>query len=339
MSKVKISQNLTFKQFNEYAERSPSLEGNWIYRVDHICITNDIDYPKFEVYTSQYYFLTFEDAENSIFKEIAKNKNSISNIYCFRILQLSIGTVPGESEGAAWLYDHEGKLVDYTITTWEENPYKCAFFGRPERRLRFKKGDIVEVISNDIVNLAIIGAEGPSVKEFWKLYNRCKDQFGYFADASDDCYYVIDGPGFTFHSHVPTLSIMKPRFPIPEDIKEYFYYCLDKIEEENNTDRYIVASCNNEHMEERSTASIQIKYDSITNRHILVQEIYDNITGTIAEQSIRADDMAIMGPWFKEVLYGKSRLWYIIRQWNEQYRKSDEEPSLPLDTPLNELVK
>ncbi len=338
MNSDTISPNLTFEEFKEYADRQPSLDGNWIYRMEHIVLNDNTMYPEFKTFTSEYYFHTFEDAENFIREIISDETDAYADTYAFIITQLAVGEKHWSPRGASWLYDYKGNLIDYCITTCEEDPYKSAFFGRSAERMRFKKGDIVEVLSRDSVNLAVVAADGPSVEWFWGLYNRSKDKCGgYFADASDDCYYIIDGPGYAFHSHAPALSLMKPRFPIPEDVRDFFRHCLDKAEEECCIDRYTVASYS-EDISELSATSIGIRYDADRRHHVLVKEIYDDTTCEWSIHDLDADEIARLTPWLNQVLYGKSRLWYIIREWNNQDRDEDREPELSPDTTVSQLL-
>lgn len=179
-----------------------------------------ISYPEFGIYIRTYLFTDFADAQKAAAE---------GDCYCSRITQLPDGGSEDES-GAAWLYDANGTLIDYTITTWENDPLKSRFFGRQASRQRFRKGDIVEVIERDKVHLAVVGADMPSVDWFWSLYEKCKDLNNYFPDASDDCYYMIDGQGEAFHSHVSPVALMKPSRPVSEEIIQYFKLCLESLE-------------------------------------------------------------------------------------------------------------
>lgn len=339
MDEDNISRNLTFEEFKAYADRQPSLDGDWIYRLEHIgMIENTAMYPEFETRSNEYYFHAFKDAEDFI-REILSEPDAYADSYAFIITQLAVGEKRWSPRGASWLYDHKGKLIDCCTTTCEEDPYKSAFFGRSAERMRFKKGDIVEVINQNNVNLAVVAADGPSVEWYWGLYNRCKDKRGgYFADESDDCYYVLDGPGFAYHSHVPTLALMKPRFEIPEDVRAFFKHCLEVADKEECTDRYTIADCDCSQLKELSSTSIRVKYDKGCNRHRLVKEVFEACGISRAELPIESNEVETMAKWLSEVKYGKSRLWYIIRDWNENYRDLDE-PELPLDIPVYELIK
>lgn len=127
---------LTREQFQALAGRQPWLDGRWIYRLERIMAPDGISYLEFDIRSEAAMYSDFADAQKAIHE---------GSCYCSRITQLPDGGSEDES-GASWLYDANGTLIDYTITTWENNPLKSRFFGRPESRQRFRKGDIVEVI-------------------------------------------------------------------------------------------------------------------------------------------------------------------------------------------------
>lgn len=58
----------------------------------------------------------------------------------------------------------------------------------------------------------------------------------------------------------------------------------------------------------------------------------------ILPQDFSEEDMLKISEWLNFTKYGKSRLWYLIREWNEYY-SSETAPYLSPDTPLKELLK
>ena len=209
-----LPNNLTYSQFLELAERTPSLEGLWIYRLEHTLLSNGVDYPRFDIYTNEYLFLTLEDAER-LMRESLVNREAT---YRFVITQLPVGRDIGDETGASWTYGPNGGLLDFRSTITGGDTIRSCFFGRTRARLLFRKGDIVEVAGRDSVRLAVVADDGPTVDRFWKRYERSKEGMGYLADAGDDCYYVLDGPGECYHDHADALSLMKPCRSVPEDI-------------------------------------------------------------------------------------------------------------------------
>ncbi len=234
-----IPSNLTLDVFRGLAVRKPNLEGNWIYRLIRtlICEITEKMYPEFDVYyETPIWFQSFNEAQAKIAELVSsRDEESYAATYCFHIVQIPLGC-PAE-HGAQWLYDASGKLLDYSITCWTGDALSVRFFGRPNSRQRFKRGYIVEVLSKDKVSLALLVENSPSIEWCWDLYQRCnkeeeEERMPYFLDASDDCCYLIDGPGYEYHSHISPLLIMKPRFPIPDEIERKMKGWLEKIDKE-----------------------------------------------------------------------------------------------------------
>ena len=94
-----LPDNLTYSQFLDLADRSPSLEGVWIYRLEHTSLSNGVVYPEFDIYTNEYLFLTLEDAER-LMRESLVNREAT---YRFVITQLPVGRDIGEETGASCL--------------------------------------------------------------------------------------------------------------------------------------------------------------------------------------------------------------------------------------------
>ena len=223
-----LPDNLTYEQFKVYAERQPSLEGDWLYKLQLKKPCQPLGESAFGLSQDEYMFLAFKDAERQISQLV---KDGCGGTWCFNIQQIP-NAGNSHKHGVEWLYDSEGNLLDYTNTICDENnSIESTFFGRPDSRIRFHKGDIVWVEERGKVQLAVIAAEGPTIDRFWKFYNirkeRRKDRFDYPADATDDCYYVLTGPGEKYHAHIPPTAIMPFRGTIPEEIKSYFVRCLE----------------------------------------------------------------------------------------------------------------
>ena len=190
-----------------------------------------------------------------------------------------------------------------------------------------------------------MGDEGPTVKWFWDLYRRSmleRNKFGksyYFAGFSDDCYYVIDAPGCHAHQHVTTL--MAPSLPIPQDIREYFEECLalSKQSEDHYDSRIIIMESTA--IFDTAQIDMTLHYDSDRKRHRLSLRTIDNINDTESERELPLDlskeELQKISEWLRFKKYGKSRLWYLIREWNEFY-SSDTIPALSPDTPLEEML-
>lgn len=242
--------DLTYEQFKAHACRKPSLEGEWIYKLEHTKVDYDDDEddegeasgtraekcdrksearPVVGSWSTEYFFLTFEQAESFISTLV--NEESVKETFRYIIYQIPTGMFCRE-QGVAWLYDRFGKLIDYTNTTEEvDDPMSDAFCGRTPDRMRFKPGEIVEVCSHNRVYLAVVCIEAPTVDFCWGIYQRSKkNKRGYICDAGDDQYVVLTGPGYGFHHHIWALNLMKPHREIPEDVRDFLMYCYEKRE-------------------------------------------------------------------------------------------------------------
>ena len=151
-------------------------------------------------------------------------------------------------------YDSNGKLVEQTRCSgmWDEKPDEkySKFRGRPANNVRFKKGDIVEVSDGrDEVQLAVIVSIPVDIEWSWNYRIRCIEGMKkdcpeeeltdtviekYFRhDMGDDCYIVIDGPGYYYHSHINSIYVFKPLFPIRSHIRHRFERYYNSLLEED----------------------------------------------------------------------------------------------------------
>lgn len=93
--------------------------------------------------------------------------------------------------------------------------------GRRVKDIRFKEGDIVEILGYDYSELAIVSAPPPSKEVYKQLAKRAKEQHpkqSFFMDESDDCYLVYTlGEGDT-HEHVLCYNVFRPTRPVPAKI-------------------------------------------------------------------------------------------------------------------------
>lgn len=145
------------------------------------------------------------------------------------------------------VYDGEGKLIEqsyccsgfslYYPGICDEQDYERhadeTFHGRPEETIRFHKGDIVEVYCGDEVKLATV-VGGPLTTDWvWEKYQAHKEKAGedhFPYDETDDSYTVIDGPGYEYHDHVPSLYVFTPHYHVPLYLQRRFKGYLEKAE-------------------------------------------------------------------------------------------------------------
>lgn len=349
MKKGELNQNMTFEEFKELANREPSIKGQWIYMLTRKMMNAEAmknPYPRFELsHEELLYFRSLADAEKYM-------RSHTSNVYCNWVTQMPYGDKGTYSNhGAEWLYDSEGNLLDYTITRGFGNSIDTHFFGRPAHRQRFKVGDIVEVVNAKYVRLAVLNHPVPSIKCCWQIYN--KDSEFYCLDFSDDSAVVIDGPSYYDHDHVSSLQLLKPRYPIPDDIKNEMLTWNErcKIEEESIWLKEIrqykdpVRDEKGECLGEFYELGLYIHFDNDNrNPHLHINDRFGLKVGLSVEKAEyydhddytgRLTDNQLKSLYFYLSLIdqGKTRWWYMLRDWNEDNDNPDVVLSLNTSLP------
>lgn len=130
-----------------------------------------------------------------------------------------------------WLYDKDGEMIDYSVCSYrfEDNPsIQDIYMGRTPEMIRFKPGDIVEVINDCRVHLEVLNGVPPTIEEMWQKYDSAVKKIGmprtgdyspeYFSDYMAESYFYLSQSGFD--PDVPSYMVMKPTFPVPEKAKE-----------------------------------------------------------------------------------------------------------------------
>ena len=351
----KLRKDLTYDEFVQLADRKPDLEGEWIYRLEQTEAGDmpECPYPKFELgMTHTFLFPTLEMAEGFM-------RSNLHRIRTYRnvITQIPYGKEQWEV-GASWLYDHKFDLVDYTITTQQEDkPYNSHFFGRPDYRQRFNEGEIVEVCNGEYVTLALLLSTPPDIARCWSIYRNCvRDIAGweYHLDYSDDSAIILEGPDYGYHVHLSPLALMRPSLPIPSDIEREIKSWHERSkkagedmmrEYENHTLQKKMPR--GETICDFAPLNLSIHYDKyamIPHLHIYdghgletslrmdAPEYYDHdgAEGRLSRSQIEALTDFLSG---SEA--GKSKWWYMIRDWNDDgYGRR-----LPLDLAMPDYRK
>lgn len=233
-----ITDNLTRQEFEKLACREPSIEGDWIYLVEQAFIDSEMKalYPKFKLLNPEKrLFLSFDKAMEYL------HNNSNEDLYCSWITQIPEGKNEYK-HGARWFFDGDGILLDCAVTYSFGKDLNSTFFGRPRSRLRFSKGDIVEVVYPEKVRLVVVGDEQLDTDYCWGIYESWQAQknssesnedfIPYILDITDDSVTVLEGPSYNFHDHISPLHLQKPRFEIPEEIKKDMTTWLIRAEKE-----------------------------------------------------------------------------------------------------------
>lgn len=346
--KSELPHDMKLEEFKQLAAREPNLDGQWIYRLCQMTMDSDVTepYPRFDLSRNRdEYFLSYYEAAVKI-KKLAEA--DLNDTYCFKIEQIPLGEP--EECGACWLFDHQGKLIDYSITTWTGDAFSTAFFGRPESRNRFNKGDIVEVIRYEEIRLAIVLNNPPSPKWCHDLYKRTMSEKKpyYGLDSSDDCCIIIDGPGYGYHSHVSPLALMKPRFPIPADLEAEIKSWLAIAEappKEDEPFRCKYHHAKGEYIDDFYNLKITIHFgEDAPVPHIHIYDLFGLDLklridrpeyfeeGDNDNQRLTDNQKEALMDYLEEADCCRNNWWYMLRKYNDftdepQYR-------IPLSTPL-----
>ena len=252
------------ESFREAAMNPPRPDVDTIFKLIVVTIDWDYDdegnplppYPSFKVDATEcYYCRTLVKAERIMRRRVIKerkkkerNEEVHNEIYCFYITELPLEHkiteyVPGEYLTCR-AYDSNGLLADKSkagnICLKEDIKTDCThlsyplFRGRSEEEIRFKPGDIVEVMDVTDIKLAVITGIPPTIELCWEYHMRLKSlslepecrkrPHHYMRDYSDDSYIVVDSApdNQLYHEHVNSIFVFTPRFPIPEDVKLKF---------------------------------------------------------------------------------------------------------------------
>lgn len=368
MKNKSLPRNLTYEQFRALAGQKPDMDAACVYQLECYEIADNAKplYPKFELIHESYKLLfhTFEEAETYMHRLISGDVEEHfpvikENVYCFHITRILLGRPVYEND-ATWLYDSNGKLLDYQYLPGAEDGRegRSYYYGRPKERIRFQKGDIVEINGGNEVYLAVVVSTEPDVDWCWRYYNRCMadKEFPYYnLDGSDFSAIVVTGPDYSYHEHVNPLTMMKPRFPIPDDLREYFRKCCfeakecgeysyeqpmkhpemgyDVVYEFCGLDLYI------HHDKDTEFPHLHISgfgHTFLVGLRLDCPEYYPH-EGCFNDELTDWQKQRLMKE-LTEVEYGRTRWWHILRKWNAWH---DDEPELqlPLDTPLPDYTR
>ena len=217
-----------------------------------------LHYPCFKVTGNEVsYFKNLEDAESFIKKTYIKyNKSPFEDVlwyYAFVVVELPFGTTLKTddylslriylSDGTLWgqntycNFMPDGRYSDLEYEWWEK---KQAFCGRDPNEIRFKQGDIVEVLgchgndfwSHNEVNLSII-VNSPKTKEQISS-KRKEDNEAALCGRYEDNYELLS---FACEAldHAPTICVLPPIKPVSERRRQKLQELLDKYKKEQES--------------------------------------------------------------------------------------------------------
>lgn len=232
-----MDRELSFEEFEQLAANVPKRAGSSVFRLVEIDIPDDSDgnksmYPEFQISRCcKGVFSSLSNAEAGIHSCVSKNE---SDIYCFKIYELpldrlsDIGGMDSPDCIREYLYGANGEMLEHTVCSSlmaDLGTEYGSYLGKPKSQLRFKKGDIVEVMEDDTVRIAIISHDPIDTEWCYDLYRRVRKDTKhrrYMLDYSDDQVAVVDGPEYGNHSHIRLCDIMTPRFPVPEELRRLY---------------------------------------------------------------------------------------------------------------------
>ena len=112
-------------------------------------------------------------------------------------------------------YTADGELNDCSKTN-----HSGVFCGRRQEDIRFQVGDMVEIVSNDYVELAIVGALPPTNEWYQERVADCRETYTgrrFRLDFSDDCYLVYPFQAERgYHEHIVCYNVFRPTKPVPK---------------------------------------------------------------------------------------------------------------------------
>ena len=170
-------------------------------------------------------YTTLEKAEKAMMR-VVKNWDTDEDNYCFIITERKLNPKPDKE-------DVVGVRTYLPDGSWyEENMVgqNGVFRGRPNERIRFKIGDVVEVLYGKTVELAIVGNTPPSLEFAEQMRQRRLEKGmtdGFFMDKFDDSYTIYDTrPGG--HTHVESQFVFPTRKPVSEKLVQKLKEQLEK---------------------------------------------------------------------------------------------------------------
>ena len=185
----------------------------------------------YPIYKLEWFFSSKEEAEKAILHYIETENG---NIHSFLIERITTDTKIEDSEHLEWWhYDENGNLLMSSLCTssipeYDKLTIDNIFLGRSDESYPFKMGQIVEIITDDMVRLEVLNGLPQTIDECWERYADRIKRWGnkpegpyyhcdYFADCMADQFFYLQEDGFD--PDVAPFQIMKPRFPVTEKVK------------------------------------------------------------------------------------------------------------------------
>ena len=232
---------MTFEEYKKHAENPQFSDAPAIFKVEIYAI-DSCGSKKYYRKTmsepwkySEIYCMTFEEAKQCLHNEMDRIE---FEKYCAYIFQIPINKSTNFPYVRAWLYDYNGHLIDQSYCPYNINEEHFPFRGRPEYAIRFKRGDIVELLNDhcDESKFAIVYNTPPDIETAYKMNNRLKE-YSSWLDSTNDRYFLVDEEllfdeekkyVITGVVEGDPLRLIKPRFEPPRNVVRYLNQCLQK---------------------------------------------------------------------------------------------------------------
>jgi len=215
---------------------------NSIYKLIEIRYKDDEpQYPDIDIsYETVGYFSSIANAEQAMKNKIEQYGNS--NTFGFLLKEYGFDYLKYASTESEQSYlpdlmsgAKEKSVRNYLSdgSFWDEvyNPYEREdlgeFYGRPEEKIRFKPGDIVESIYPLQAVLAIVHFSPPTIEQV--NGQRCSYSDRYYTTPHNATW----GEGVCTHYHPTGAYLFPPRFPVSDELQKKLkevYKCIQKVE-------------------------------------------------------------------------------------------------------------
>ena len=228
---------MTKEEFYKLATSPKEIAGFAIYRLTIYIYRSESKKYKKNGRTGNWYLRLYHDSNLYSSKELATEAlithiKELSDSECMHsaLIQKIWLDRPFEERNVMrwWLYDANGNEIDHSVCSDripENLTIHDVYFGRNPEEIRFKAGDIVEVLYDDTVYLSVLNDVPATIEQMWEEhYKRCerrgepaKDVYDcdHFRDAMSDGYWYMQDNGIDIDE--PTYRFMRPTFePSPE---------------------------------------------------------------------------------------------------------------------------
>ena len=202
---------------------------NTVFQLEEVCI-NGKRYPirKTTRWTLGYHS-TLEKAKQDMASsvDIEEESKPICDTLCYIITEWEIDSDCGLDIISIQTYLKDSSFYERNYVDRDK-----VFFFFSKDKIRFKHGDIVEVLDNGYLRLAIVGGEPSSVERVNYLRERAiknghlKEGEDLFMDISDDQYMVYDLTGGG-HSHIESQFVFPHFKHVSKHLRERLWTAME----------------------------------------------------------------------------------------------------------------